>query len=329
MAGEHPLRDLVPAAERVRDEPADQAGQRADQRGGEPGRSPAQPGEQVQRAQQAAVVDDAGQPGDDAQQREDRQRRERRDRIAGDVERGELAAHRARDHVGGDRGDKGGSEDVGREVPLQFFEDEHQAGERGVERGGQPGARARGDQRLPRADRHAQRLPHRLAHRRAHLNRRPLAPEREPGADCHYAAGKLHRQDAPPVHLPEMVQHGFDMRDAAARGLRRDATGERARHPGCHGAAHRQHGPAPHRMPVRPAQQLAATRLARRERPAEHDRQQPGQKSHQQSPRELVPPGLVPPHEVPNLPLKHLRVQRGVRFRWFLQSFSHPLVPPG
>ena len=63
---------------------------------------------------------------------------------------------------------------------------------------------------------------HPLAHRRAHLHRRAFPAERQARPDADDAAEELDDRDAHPADRVALLQHLFDVRDAAARRLRRD-----------------------------------------------------------------------------------------------------------
>ena len=88
------------------------------------------------------------------------------------------------------------------------------------ESGGQSGARACGDERQAICRIHVEPTGDRRTHCAAHLHGRAFASQRETAAERQRAAEEFDRQDTLPPEVAIAVQHGFQMRDAAARGRR-------------------------------------------------------------------------------------------------------------
>jgi hypothetical protein len=127
---------------------------------------------------------------------------------------------------------------VGRLAP-QFLDHEQNTRDRGVEGGGDPGARA-GRQQSPGlafvamglvGDAECCGTPH--------LHRRSLASQNEACPERHAAGGKFDCENASPAHRPQAEQDAFDLLHAAAARLGGEATNQPARH-GQAGGDHRR-----------------------------------------------------------------------------------------
>ena len=140
----------------------------------------------------------------------------------GDVEDRQLPEHESGRDVGDDGCQEGHREHRRSEVALDLLEDEHEPGQRRVERRRQAGTGAGCDQGAALTRRGGEPSTDHLSDGRAHLDGRSLATEREARADAHDAARELHREDAFPADRGEAVQDRLHVRYPASRRLGRE-----------------------------------------------------------------------------------------------------------
>ena len=137
------------------------------------------------------------------------------------------------------------------ELLARLLDHEQHGGERRVEGGGQARRGTGGQQRVEIDAAQSQPFRQGGADGRAHVDGRSLAAGDQAGRQGQHAADELDRQHAPPAHLAQSFQRAFDLRHAAARGLRRDALrqqeGQRDAHGGDAAAAAMVSGPGPRR----------------------------------------------------------------------------------
>jgi hypothetical protein len=209
----------------------------------------------------------------------------------------QLAAHATRQHVGGHRR----SEHVRGEVPLDFLQHEHQPCQRRVERRRQSRPATRREPRLalPRAD--SPPTAHALRDGAAHLHRGSLTAERQTAADGHHPADELHRQKAHPRHGAPAQDRRFQMGNAAASGLGRQATHQTQGEHGAGGAQTRRQHPAPGRIALRPEDQAVAQRFPLTQAPLEGRCHRTGQEPHQHGAGIQPASGLAALQQVPHL----------------------------
>ena len=136
------------------------------------------------------------------------------------------AEDRALDRHRGDAGRRGRQYGTGLEAPQNLLEDEEHAAERCVERGGKARAGTRSEQRGPLVAHRPNARGEQRAKGRAHLHGRSFAPERQAAADREQTAEELDGNDACGCRGHLAAEHRDDVRNAATRGERREATHE-------------------------------------------------------------------------------------------------------
>jgi len=124
------------------------------------------------------------------------------------------------------RGSESDDGDAGIEPPHELLEHENGAGNRRIERGGEPGARTSRQQHLPVRPAEATDPSYQIGDRGSHLHARTLSAECQPGADRQQSAKKLHRDQLGRRRRQLAGQHGLDMWNAASRSRGRKATDE-------------------------------------------------------------------------------------------------------
>ena len=150
---------------------------------------------------------------------------------------GADAGYHLGDQRRGDAGDEDGMvalEVVGR-FPAHLLDHEQDAGDRRVERRGDPGAGARRDQRHRFAFATAGATGHAERGGAAHVHGRTLPAEREAGTQRQSPSDELHRQDPPPAQRPDIQQRALDLLNAAAGGFGREPAHEPAGNGQCDG----------------------------------------------------------------------------------------------
>ena len=259
---------------------------RADGRGTRRGGNASEALHEIERADDRAAVGEPEQP-DQPPEREEQQvageevdleRRDREDVAVAD----DRAHHRQAAAAGGERRDRRPE----LEAAQELLEHEDRAGERRVECGGEPRARAGGEQDSGVRGAEAEAAREEVTERRAHLHRRTLPAERETGADRQRAADELDRKDRSAYRARVAADHRLDVLDAAARRLGREPRHQPARDEGRGG------GEADRDDPADPRVAHATTRARRRAghprgrgryetryRPARQARRPPGRRA--------------------------------------------------
>ena len=124
-------------------------------------------------------------------------------------------------------------------------------------------------------------LRDRRAYGSAHLHGRPLAPQYQSRAQCQRPAKKLHRQYAPPVQVAHPVQHGLQMRNAAAGRFGRYLPHQQNRHARPERAKASRKQPAEQGQAVRPRQQFVAQSVPGGKDGAKGGSENPGKQAHE------------------------------------------------
>ncbi len=305
VACERLLDQAVAAAERLGGEPADAADDASRQGPGRPQRPVTYLLEQVERPDQRAVERHAEHGRDHTDEQRHRKPLDRGDRRRLHVEDWQLPVQQSRDDVRGHGRDQRRAEHRRREIPLQLFEDEDESGERGVECRREAGAAAGGDERLPLSRRAAEPPADHLSQRATHLDGRTFAAEGEPAAYPRHAPDELDGEKAGPSHRVQVVEHAFEMGDAASRRLRSEAAyephGEGT--PEC-SDEHRCRD-APSRVRVRPLYQVRPELVTDHEEACERDGREAAQETEDDGARELTAALLVRVEKVAHLALDH------------------------
>ena len=167
------------------------------------------------------------------------------------------------------------------EVLPQFLGDEDDGRQRGIEGGGESRRRAGRDQGAALPGIQAQPLGRQLAQGGAHVDRRPLAPQHQAGADRQDPGDELDRQHPLPAQAVLTGEDGLHLLNAAAGGLRGEAAHQPqgdAQHQGSQG---HQHQPTRHRGRLQGGAQQVAALIGLVEQGMEGRPDQPRQGAHQ------------------------------------------------
>ncbi len=167
------------------------------------------------------------------------------------------------------------------EVLPQFLGDEDDGRERGIEGGGKSRGRAGCDQGAALPGIQAQPLRRQLAQCGAHVDRRPLAPQHQTGADRQDPGDELDRQHPLPTQAVFTGKDGLYLLNAATGRLRGETAHQPegdAQHLGPQG---HQHQPTRHRGRLQGGAQQVAALIGLVEQGMECCPDQPCQDSHQ------------------------------------------------
>jgi len=147
---------------------------------------------------------------------------------------------------------------AGGELAVEFFDDEEESGERGIERGGEPGAGACGEELGEVGLRGAKETGEGAGDGGAHLDGGALAAEGEAGADSEDAAEEFDGDQATPIQRADVEENAFEMRDAAAGSFGCEADGGPADDAAGDQADRGHDGPAPGGVGVEEGEEVGA-----------------------------------------------------------------------
>jgi hypothetical protein len=222
-AKQRSLRDRIAAADQIGKGPGERADRGANQR------RPRFDRHALYRRhglQQHPIVDYRDQAGASPENEEQRAYREVRHDQSRQMEILPVAQNRAGDRDGAGRGAERRDRHPQFEAAHQFLEHENGAGDRRVERSRKAGPGACSQQHAAIGPIAPEGSADEMAESAGHVHARPLAAERQSGADCERAADEFYWNDAKRRlrHLP--LENGFDLRNAAAGRLRRHPANE-------------------------------------------------------------------------------------------------------
>ena len=148
-----------------------------------------------------------------------------------------IAEQHSRDRNGGRRCAEGGDRYSALEPLHQFLKDKDGARDWRVEGRSEAGAGSRRNQHTAVRPGSPEHPPHEMSETRPHLDARTFAAKREAGADGKQSGKELYGDQAKRGRRKVRAQDRFDVRNAAARRLRRKAEnqpgGERGRRRAC------------------------------------------------------------------------------------------------
>ena len=124
------------------------------------------------------------------------------------------------------------------ELRAHLFDNEQNARQRRVKRGGKPRRRAGCQQRMARfGASHPKQIAHHAADVPPQLYRGPFPAKHHARAQGPHAADEFNRDHPPPAHRTQLLQRTFNFRDARPARLRREFTHQKIPH---HGKQRRQ-----------------------------------------------------------------------------------------